>query len=202
MSANGRAVVNWRRRTKQRAFVYKGSRCLVCGYTRCLGALQFHHIDPGNKDFRISSVLRAWGRVKQELDNCALLCANCHAEFHHGTLDLTPHMHKNPTPQEGDRLLTLAGLYCRVPRRGPLPTCVDCGATISRFGTRCRSCASKKNNPTKIEWPDTEELLQMIAASSRFAVSKQLGVSETAVRKRLRNHPVKTEFLEDTGPAA
>ena len=63
---------------------YKGGKCLICGYDRCTEALEFHHSDSAEKDFGIShkGYTRSWTRVKQELDKCMLLCANCHREVH------------------------------------------------------------------------------------------------------------------------
>ena len=68
------------------AITYKGGKCQCCGYNRCLGALEFHHIDPSSKDFGISSkgYTRSWDKVKSELDKCVLVCANCHREIHEG----------------------------------------------------------------------------------------------------------------------
>ena len=43
--------------------------------------------------------------------------------------------------------------------------------------------------PTKISWPDDRELRRMVAGSSFAAAARVLGVSDTAVRKRLRAAP-------------
>lgn len=83
-----KSVVSWRQRTKNKAIEYKGGKCLVCGYNKCSGALDFHHVDPKEKDFSISKVTKGWDKVKDELDKCVLLCSNCHREVHHGILDL------------------------------------------------------------------------------------------------------------------
>jgi 5-methylcytosine-specific restriction endonuclease McrA len=60
-----------------------GGSCQVCGYDKCSSALEFHHIDPTIKDVNFST-MRGWtfSRIKKELDNCILLCANCHREEH------------------------------------------------------------------------------------------------------------------------
>lgn len=69
-----------RQRIKERAVEYKGGKC-VCGYDRCTAAMHFHHIDPKQKEFDISgSANLSWDRIRQELDKCIMLCANCHAE--------------------------------------------------------------------------------------------------------------------------
>lgn len=74
---------------RQRAFKrlcveYKGSCCVRCSYNQCLGALEFHHRDPTQKDFHIAG-LKGYTMsqtVKDELDKCDLVCANCHRELH------------------------------------------------------------------------------------------------------------------------
>ena len=77
-------VSNKRRRLKLQAIEYLGSKCSVCGYDKCVGALEFHHTDPTQKEFAISrkGYTRAWSKVKEELDKCVLVCANCHREIH------------------------------------------------------------------------------------------------------------------------
>lgn len=68
-------------------------------------------------------------------------------------------------------------------------SCLDCSTPISPNAVRCKSCAVKHHRPNKIDWPSTPELLQRIEASNYSAVARELGVSDNAVRKRIRNHP-------------
>ena len=79
-----KAVYARRKKVRAMAVEYKGGKCENCGYNRCLDALEFHHKDPTQKDFSISSKghTRSWIRVKEELDKCMILCANCHRELH------------------------------------------------------------------------------------------------------------------------
>jgi 5-methylcytosine-specific restriction endonuclease McrA len=60
-----------------------GGECSICGYSKCLRALEAHHIDPRTKDFSISDVASV-NRIEHELEKCVLLCANCHREVHDG----------------------------------------------------------------------------------------------------------------------
>jgi DNA replicative helicase MCM subunit Mcm2 (Cdc46/Mcm family) len=78
-------IAEQRRKLKRRAIEYKGGKCVRCGYDKCPGALTFHHLDPNQKDFGISSqgITRSFEKIKTELDKCILLCHNCHAELHH-----------------------------------------------------------------------------------------------------------------------
>ena len=79
---NACRVVLWRRKIKQRLVVYKGGKCEMCGYNRCLSCLTFHHIDPSKKDFQISGMTGAYDKILKEVDKCKLLCHNCHGELH------------------------------------------------------------------------------------------------------------------------
>ena len=66
----------------------RGGKCEICGYDKCEGALQFHHLNPQEKEFTISQVNLNEGEFSfenllKEVDKCQLLCANCHAEQHY-----------------------------------------------------------------------------------------------------------------------
>lgn len=79
---NKATVDSMRHRRKQDAVNYLGGKCSVCGYNKCLGALDFHHVNPDEKDFALSGKTK-WEDMKKELDKCVLLCANCHREHHY-----------------------------------------------------------------------------------------------------------------------
>lgn len=85
------AVQKRRDEIKELSVQYKGGKCQICGYDTCIGALEFHHLDPTKKDFGIGSkgYTRSWGRVQEELDKCIMVCANCHREIHAGLIDLS-----------------------------------------------------------------------------------------------------------------
>lgn len=73
-------VMRRKTKLKRMALEYKGGKCERCAYNKCSRALQFHHRDPGSKIFHLAEGTPSWERVKQELDKCDLLCANCHIE--------------------------------------------------------------------------------------------------------------------------
>lgn len=81
------AVDKRRKAVKLKAIDYKGGKCQneICGYSKCPDAMEFHHLNPDEKDFSISysGKTRSWDKVKCELDKCILLCSNCHREIHH-----------------------------------------------------------------------------------------------------------------------
>ena len=78
------AVRKRRKKVRQMAIEYKGGCCSRCGYSKCVEALEFHHLDSARKDFGISERghSRSWERVRAELEKCILVCANCHRELH------------------------------------------------------------------------------------------------------------------------
>lgn len=83
-----KACFNWMRNEafkdrKQQAIEHLGGECVRCGYDRYYGALHIHHVDPAKKSptFRRHKGW-SWARLEKELENCELLCANCHAEEH------------------------------------------------------------------------------------------------------------------------
>lgn len=72
-----------RRAIKKHLIERAGGRCAQCGYDKCQAALQFHHLDPTQKDFTISQNFNNdVEKLYIEVDKCVLLCANCHAELH------------------------------------------------------------------------------------------------------------------------
>lgn len=77
-------TIERQRKFKQQCVDYKGGRCEKCGYDKYVGALEFHHSDPNEKDFTLAHArLTSFSdTIKKELDKCILLCSNCHRETH------------------------------------------------------------------------------------------------------------------------
>lgn len=81
-------------RTKRKARLYNrqlksyyksllGGKCAKCGYKRTQVSLEFHHIDPGEKDSIVTKLISTnkHNDIMFELDKCILLCRNCHMEL-------------------------------------------------------------------------------------------------------------------------
>ncbi len=71
-----------KRKLKQIYLDYRGGKCVICKYNKCIAALAFHHREPENKKFEIASQNRLLKHVKDELDKCDIFCTNCHQELH------------------------------------------------------------------------------------------------------------------------
>ena len=80
------AVAHRRRQIKAILVKEAGGSCRLCGYDRYVGALQFHHLDPGEKRFALSvrGLTRSLDEARAESSKCVLLCSNCHAEVEAG----------------------------------------------------------------------------------------------------------------------
>ena len=66
--------------------VKKELSCVKCGYNKCIEALDFHHINPDEKENTVARMLaNSYGidRTYKEMSKCVVLCANCHREFHY-----------------------------------------------------------------------------------------------------------------------
>jgi hypothetical protein len=79
------------RKKKKRILVDEmGGGCKVCGYNRCLDALEFHHLDPSTKTFAFAKINMASSldKLRVEARKCVILCANHHREVEAGLIVL------------------------------------------------------------------------------------------------------------------
>jgi transposase-like protein len=84
-------AVDRRRRKIKRILVEEaGGSCLICGYSRTLAGLHFHHVDPASKVFGLGErgVTISLEAARAEARKCVLLCSNCHAEVETGIASL------------------------------------------------------------------------------------------------------------------
>lgn len=167
---NSQAVIR-QRKTKQQCIEYKGGKCSICGYSKSSAALDFHHINPAEKDFQIAKFRsRSFSKIKEELDKCILICSNCHREAHENMI------------LEKEKLLDQ---YQSVFKPKQNNFCITCNKQISLNATQCKSCAAS-SQPTKIQWPSDVELAKLVCEMPRTELAKKLQVSDVAIAKRCR----------------
>ena len=81
-----------RRGTKQKASYHEWKSQFSC--TLCPEddptCLDFHHLDPSQKDMEVSSLFKRGSkeRFEQELAKCICLCSNCHRKVHANKITL------------------------------------------------------------------------------------------------------------------
>lgn len=76
----------WEQRINERLNMFVSEwKCCICGYDRCQAALDFHHVDRTKKDFAVSARRSiSVKKLREEIEKCILVCANCHREIHAG----------------------------------------------------------------------------------------------------------------------
>ena len=83
-------VASHRRRLKLELVKEAGGRCRICGYRRCISALEFHHLEAADKRLGVSAggLTLSLETLRSEVRKCVLLCSNCHAEVEAGVTTL------------------------------------------------------------------------------------------------------------------
>lgn len=165
------AVQRRRDSIKLKAVEYKGGSCVRCGYNAYIAALEFHHVEPEHKDFAISKEghTRSWDRVKEEIDKCILVCCRCHREVH-----ADEHLSKKAELQVGKRN-SIGHDNCPVCNKEKQENMSTCSV----------ECAGIKRS--KVEW-SAIDIKQLLSDNNGnySAVGRILGISDNAVRKRLK----------------
>jgi hypothetical protein len=98
------AVSESRRRTKRILVEEAGGACLICGYDRCIAALEFHHRDRRKKLFALSrrGTTCSLEKAREEARKCILLCSNCHVEVENGVTKIPLHLVREDAPEDGN----------------------------------------------------------------------------------------------------
>jgi hypothetical protein len=181
MTKGSEIIKRHREKVKKLIVDSMGGSCQVCGYKKCIAALELHHINPQEKDFSFSKV-RAnnanWAKIVEELRKCILVCANCHREVHNNDLKLPTNYKKF------DETFKFVGSK----RLKVYDNCSICGnikpETQKYCSTKCH--ATSKKNSGKINWDsiNLEELIKKY--KTNVAVGEFLGVSDAYISRRRR----------------
>lgn len=64
----------------------KTQKCARCPENHP-ATLEFHHCN-GDKEYNVSDMIKGFSieRIKTEIAKCIVLCRNCHAKEHHGSI--------------------------------------------------------------------------------------------------------------------
>ena len=89
----GERVLRRKQKVRRLLVLEAGDRCQSCGYDRCISNLHFHHLDPSQKGFGLTSANgKSLDRFREEASKCVLVCANCHGEIEAGVRPCPPSM--------------------------------------------------------------------------------------------------------------
>lgn len=87
----GEAVTRRHQKLKRILVEEAGGRCVICGYSRCIVNLHFHHVDPASKRFAVNAGKgKSIAAFRAEAAKCVLVCANCHGEIETGMVASPP----------------------------------------------------------------------------------------------------------------
>lgn len=77
--------VNKGQEKRLRALRILGNKCASCGFDDYSCSLEFHHVNPEEKDPTFYSMrFWSWARIEREIKGCVILCSNCHRALHSG----------------------------------------------------------------------------------------------------------------------
>lgn len=152
-----------------------GNKCLLCGFDKFPEALEFHHVNPEEKEFQLSgsTLSRSLSSQIEEIQKCVLLCANCHRGIHTNHLTLPEDsLYKQFNADKAKQYLS------------ELPSkhyCPICNKEISYGATYCDNCAKVKRR--YVERPSREDLKKLIRNKSFCEIGRLYEVSDNAIRK-------------------
>ena len=176
MSMRSEAVKLWRKATKERMVAAMGGKCQCCGYDHCTDSMDFHHIDPAQKELSFGKVTanpRAWPVLVNELRKCILVCRNCHGEIHAGVRTL---------PENYVRFDERYVDYRTHPNLcNPCPTCGEPKPQQHRYcSPRCSGRVSKNH-----KW-DKSDLIGLAKVKTAEEIAEIKGVCHATVTRHLR----------------
>lgn len=169
-------VKNYRLNRKKDMVYVMGDKCQICGYNKCQAALEFHHINPEEKEFTFNSAMNySWALVRKELQKCILVCSNCHREIHSNLINkpLSSSFIEERAKEIDNKIDLL--------KHGQTYYCKECGAIISTKSEFCPQCAAIKRRV--VERPDRETLKNDIRNLPMVQVGYKYRVSDNAIRK-------------------
>ena len=176
-NTNYENVKNSRQRLKTRLLFVMGEKCAICGYHKCNTALEFHHLDPVEKEFTLGANTNiSTEKALEEMQKCVLLCANCHRELHAGLI--LENLTSSYSQERAEEVL----MELNKIKHGELHYCQRCGVIVSESrATHCPKCAGFIRRVC--EHPDRETLKNLIRTMPFTQIGKQYGVADNTIKK-------------------
>lgn len=168
---------NWRLRARQYLAQAFGGKCTICGYDKTIAALDYHHIDPSQKDKQLSIAMRngyAWSKIVEEARKCTIVCCRCHRELHAGVVELPDDYVK--FNEDYANVIKLKEkefdfCYCGILKNKNQKYCSD----------KCFQISSRKFDISK------RELEILIHQKPYEEIGRMFGVTGAAIKKRCRS---------------
>lgn len=178
-NSNSQNVINFVKNRKYNLTQVFGGKCCICNFNSFPEALDFHHVNPEEKEFPLSSnVMKSLDKQLKEARKCVLLCANCHRGVHAGVLTIPNNFQDFYDEDVAQYLLQVTEEI----KHGKKHYCVDCGKLITTADAkRCDVCARIASRVTVR--PSREELKTLIRTMPFTQIGKKYNVTDNTIRK-------------------
>ena len=173
--SNSATVIEFVKRRKENLIKVFGSKCCICGFNKWQSALEFHHINPEEKEFGLttSSTTKAIEKQLEEMKKCILVCSNCHRGIHSNNLTIPENWKDFYNNNIAKQLIEET--------HAKKHYCITCGKEKGRKGIYCPECA--KIHQRKTDRPNREILKNLIRTTPFRKIGLDYGVSDNAIRK-------------------
>lgn len=171
-------VCNFVRNRKTNLISLFDGKCCICGFDKFQEALEFHHVNPEEKELKLSSnVMVALDKQIKEARKCVLVCANCHRGIHAGYYKVPNNYQQFFNEEQAQRLLQQNEEI----RHGKKHYCQRCGKILNTNASYCVECSHIMQQ--RVGRPSREELKQLIRTKPFTQIAKQYGVTDNSIRK-------------------
>lgn len=180
MTNNSQNVINCIKRRKSNLIKIFDSKCCICGFDKFQEALEFHHVNPEEKEFGIgasNATTKSLNNQLEEARKCVLLCSNCHRGVHAGYYQVPENWRELYNEEIAQQLLD----DLEKTKTKTLHYCQRCGIQITRRATYCPECSSIIQRKT--DRPSREELKNQIRELPFTQIGKKYGVTDNTIRK-------------------
>lgn len=166
---------NRKKDLKKKSIDLFGGKCCICGYNKNYAALDFHHLNPDEKDPNMKNLFSfSWEKIIKELKKCILVCANCHREIH------------NPQGNEINDKYTNFNKLLNINCLKPTGKCSICNEDT--YGTIHCSVRCSGISKRKTKRPSKAKLLKDLLKMPLLQIGKKYGVSDNAIRKWCKSY--------------
>lgn len=177
-----------RKQLRHEIVLYKGGKCEICGYDKCEAALEFHHLNPDEKEFQLSSGNTcSLEKMKKEADKCILVCANCHREIHdkinNDKYQFKIRQYLDVYDKQFDIEQIKKDINDKLTQKEI--------ALKNNISISTLRCYLKKHNIVMKEKRvyDIKDMIVLMKKYKNYTkVGKELGISDNAVKKRFKKH--------------
>lgn len=179
-NSNSQDVVNFIRRRKSDLKSVFHSKCCLCGFNEVQEALEFHHVNPKEKQFAIcgsQNQTKALEAQLEEMKKCILICANCHRGIHSNIYTIPSNWQDYYDKEIAQNLLN----KLQEVKSHKIYYCQNCGKEISKNATYCEKCIHIIQRVC--DRPSREELKELIRNKPFTQIANQFNVSDNAIRR-------------------